>query len=54
MEYACESSAVPVKEADILFYKPVPVPLLQNLGGANLLSYAIDVVVSTSILSSKI
>ena len=50
MDYACESVGVPVKEVRRTLAKSPPAPLLANMGGANLLSYAIDIIVSSSCL----
>ncbi|KAL5492808.1 hypothetical protein ACEPAI_4256 [Sanghuangporus weigelae] len=49
MDYACESEGVPVREAITAPAKSPPAPLLPNLGGANMLSYAIDIVVTTNL-----
>ncbi|KAL5513561.1 hypothetical protein ACEPAH_3960 [Sanghuangporus vaninii] len=51
MSYACEPEEVPVKEVGAVTAssRPPPVPLLPNLGGANLLPYAIDIIVSTTL-----
>ncbi|KAL5531056.1 hypothetical protein ACEPAG_3932 [Sanghuangporus baumii] len=51
MSYACEPEEIPVKEVGTVTAssKPPLAPLLSNLGGANLLPYAIDIVASTSL-----
>ena len=49
MDFACESKGVAIKETGPA-PKPAPAPLLPNLGGANLLSYSIDIIVSISLL----
>ncbi|EJD00244.1 S-adenosyl-L-methionine-dependent methyltransferase [Fomitiporia mediterranea MF3/22] len=48
MDYACKVQETPVKETGAVV-KSAPAPLLPNFGGANTLSYAIDIIVSTNL-----